>query len=145
MSSLPSTCATWWQVDEAGAPLEPLAGAVDRLVEACTEAVEPTVIDPETGRVTWYCDVTDVLGGVFNREPLRGRAAPRAPNGKPGWEPPGAHAGDQPRRARAGIKRAPPFQPKGRGWPHHCRSVAPRAAIRGPRWAALDAGLINAP
>ena len=26
-------------VDGAGAPLEPLAGAIDRLVEACTKAV----------------------------------------------------------------------------------------------------------
>ena len=65
-------------VDEAGAPLEPLAGAVDRLVEACTEAVGPPVIDPETGCVTWHCDVTDVLGDVFNREPLRGQPVPRA-------------------------------------------------------------------
>ena len=66
------------QVDEAGAGLDPLAHAVDRLVEACTEAVGPPVIDPETGHATWHCNVTDIMGDVFNREPLRGKAVPRA-------------------------------------------------------------------
>ncbi len=65
-------------VDEAGGGFEPLAHAVDRLVAACDEAVGPHVVDPETGHATWHCSLSDVVGDVFNREPLRGRSVPRA-------------------------------------------------------------------
>lgn len=66
------------QADEAGGRLDPLARSIDRLVEACTEAVGPPTIDPETGHATWHCNINDILGDVFNRAPLRGKSVPRA-------------------------------------------------------------------
>ena len=80
------------EVDEAGAPLERMAQAQDRLAEAFTDAVGPPELNPTTGHAEWTVTVTELFGEVPDRprphrrpEPsekrgsLTGSAPPRGP------------------------------------------------------------------
>ena len=86
------------EVDEAGAPLERMAQAQDRLAEAFTDAVGPPQLNPTTGHAEWTVTVTELFGEV--PDPPQATPTPRAE--REAWlanrvgPPPGTSFSDEP-------------------------------------------------